>query len=284
MARKNLDKSLELILGHEGLYSKAKTDSGNFLNGVLVGTKYGITGKTLAAHRGVTTVTANDVRNMTLQEATAIYAKSYWSQSGGDLLPSGLDYAACDFGINSGPARAVKTLQKVLGIAADGIVGDQTVTAVKSYAGGLEKLIRDYIDARMTFLKSLGGAQGFSANGRGWTIRVTGIDPEGKYKPALGVVGNALIMAKSEVVTTKVEPVVEELPSEIPQGKAPVANTSIVTIAAKPEVAGPLVATGVTAITPFATGSVILQSVLAFVVVVAVLIGAYYVIRRIRRD
>lgn len=284
MARKNLSKSLELVFGHEGMYSNAKTDSGNFLNGILVGTKYGVTGKTLAAHRGVKSVTANDVRNMTLEEATEIYVKSYWGQSGGDLLPSGLDYAAVDFGINSGPSRAVKELQKVVGVSADGVVGAQTVEAVNSYDGGIEKLIRDYIDARMKFLRGLGGKQGFSVNGRGWTRRVTGIDPEGKYKPSLGVLGNALIMARADKVTTKVEPVVEDIPKEMPDGKAPVSNTSLSTIAIKPELAGPIVAGAGTLITPFASGSVILQATLAFVVVVAVIIGAYFVVKRIRRD
>lgn len=284
MARKNLGKSLELLFGHEGGYSNAKTDSGNFLNGVLVGTKYGVTGRTLAAHRGVKMVTANDVRSMTLDEATQIYIKSYWGQSGGDLLPSGLDYAALDFGVNSGPARAVKELQKLVGVASDGIIGSQTIQAVESYKGGVERLIKDYIDARMVFLRGLGGKQGFSANGRGWTYRVTGVDPKGQYKKALGVVGNALIMARSENLDTKVEPVVEVMPANIPDGKAPVSNTSLTTIVTKPEIAGPLVAGATSIITPFASGSVILQATLAFVVVVAVLIGAYFIVKRIRRD
>lgn len=284
MSRKNLSKSLELAFGSEGGYTNNANDKGNWLNGKNVGTKYGITGKTYAAYLGKKDVTAAQVKAITLEEATAIYVKSYWNQGGGDLLPSGLDYAVFDTSINSGPNRAVKILQKALGFkdsAVDGVVGDQTLTAVKNYAGGIEKLIRDYCDERMRFLKGLSDWKFF---GRGWSIRVTGTDPQGKYKQALGVVGNALIMARTENRTTKVETVVEELPTEIETGKAPVSNTSLSTIAIKPELAGPIVAGAGTLITPFASGSVILQATLAFVVVVAVIIGAYFVVKRIRRD
>src|SRR5690606_23584631 len=143
---------------------------------------------TLAAHRGVPSVTAAQVKALTLKEAEEIYRRSYWTQSGGDLLPVGLDYAAFDFGVNSGPARAVKSLQKVVGVTQDGIVGGQTVAAVERYPGGVQALIRAYCDERMRFLR---GLKTWGTFGRGWTRRVTGKDPAGKLKDELGVVGHA---------------------------------------------------------------------------------------------
>lgn len=187
--RETLPKALGLMFGHEGGYVNAKTDRGG-------PTKFGITHKTLAAHRGVKSVTAAQVKAMTLAEAVAIYRKSYWTQSGGDVLPVGLDYAAFDFGVNSGPSRAVKTLQGVVGAAQDGKVGPATLAAVRAYPGGIVKLIRDYCAARMAFLRSLTNAKtGFPANGRGWTIRVTGVDPKGQWASQPGVVGHAVQMA-----------------------------------------------------------------------------------------
>lgn len=47
-------------------------------------------------------MTAAQVKALTLQEATEIYERSYWSRSGGELLPAGLDHAAFDFGVNAG--------------------------------------------------------------------------------------------------------------------------------------------------------------------------------------
>jgi hypothetical protein len=48
----------------------------------------------------------------------------------------------------------------------------------------------------MSYLHSLKGKTGFPTNGRGWTIRVTGIDPKGQWAPTPGVVANAIAMVK----------------------------------------------------------------------------------------
>lgn len=268
--------ALQLMFGHEGGYSNTKTDSGNFLNGKLVGTKYGITGKTLAAHRGVKDISASDVKALTLKEAEAIYRKSYWRQSGGSLLPVGLDYMAFDYGVNSGPARAVKSLQRVVGTGQDGIVGVQTLNAVKNYPGGIEKLLQDYADERMRFLRGLGGAQGWSANGRGWTIRVTGKDPKGQWKDQPGVIGNALAMVRKQPV---------EKPTEHAEGsaKADPKNTSITEIVKNPEAWAPLGGL-LSALGSVFSGDGPLQYALAFGVVVGVGVGVYYFIKRVRAN
>ncbi len=48
-----------------------------------------------------------------------------------DELPAGLDYAVFDFGVNSGISRAVKFLQRLIGVAADGRMTDAVVAAVR---------------------------------------------------------------------------------------------------------------------------------------------------------
>lgn len=186
----NLPTSLDLVFGHEGGYSNRRSDRGG-------PTKYGITHRTLAAWRGVSAVSASEVKALTRAEAEDIYKAGYWSQCGGSILPSGLDYAVFDFGVNSGPARAVRYLQKVVGVTMDGSIGPMTLAAVRSYEDGLEKLIVDYCAARMKFLRGLSNrTTGFPANGRGWTIRVTGVDPKGEWADKPGVVGDALTMAR----------------------------------------------------------------------------------------
>lgn len=267
MARETLPTALALMFGHEGGYVDAKTDRGG-------PTKYGITHKTLAAHRGVPTVTAAQVKALTLKEAEEIYRRSYWTQSGGDLLPAGLDYAAFDFGVNSGPARAVKSLQKVVGVAQDGIVGGQTLAAVDRYPGGVQALIKAYCDERMRFLRSLGGAQGFSANGRGWTRRVTGKDPAGKLKDELGVVGHALNMAKGAVTPSVI-------PSPVGGGKANPADRSVTDIV-KQEPS--LVVSLLSALGAFAAGAGPVQWALAAAVVAGIGYGLYRLVQRERSN
>lgn len=209
--RETLPKALKLMFGHEGGYVNARSDRGG-------PTKYGITHKTLALHRKVQSVTPDQVRALTLQEAEDIYRRSYWSQSGGDVLPVGLDYAAFDFGVNSGPSRAVKVLQQTVGVTADGQVGQKTLAAVNQYPGGVVKLIRDYCAARMAFLRSLKDTKtGFPVNGRGWTIRVTGVDPKGEWASVPGVVGHAVQMAmEADTARPAPKPVVSEKPTVTP--------------------------------------------------------------------
>ena len=109
--RETLTTALDLMFGHEGGYVNNPKDPGG-------ATKYGITHRTLAADRGVRSVTPAQVEALSKEEAAEIYRRSYWVQSGGDLLPVGIDFMAFDYGVNSGPAQAVKSLQRVVGVRA----------------------------------------------------------------------------------------------------------------------------------------------------------------------
>lgn len=274
MARENLAVSLDLMFGHEGGYVNVKSDRGG-------PTKYGITHKTLAASRGVASVTAAQVKAMTREEAVEIYRRSYWAQAGGDLLPSGLDYAAFDFGVNSGPQTAVKKLQAVLQAKKvyagniDGHIGEQTIGGVQSYPGGVKVLIIDYCEERMRYLRSLTNAKtGFPVNGRGWTIRVTGVDPLGKFKKQAGVVGNALKMVNSVTPLPTIAPVEAE-------AKAVVQDTGIAEVLKKPEAWGPLGGFLSAAGAIFA-GAGPIQWALAILMLAGGIVGLVYFIQRIR--
>lgn len=260
MARETLPEALRLMFGHEGGYSNNRSDPGG-------PTKYGITHRTLAAHRGAPSVTAAQVKALTLKEAEEIYRRSYWTQSGGDLLPVGLDYAAFDYGVNSGPARAVKSLQKVVGVAQDGIVGGQTLAAIERYPGGVQAVIRAYCDERMRFLR---GLKTWGSFGRGWTIRVTGEDPNGQYKAQPGVVGNALRMAAG---TQPVET------APVQAGKANPADRSVTDIV-KQEPS--LVVSLLSALGAFAAGAGPVQWALAAAVFAGIGYGLYRLVQRER--
>ena len=274
MARENLAVSLDLMFGHEGGYVNVKSDRGG-------PTKYGITHRTLAASRGVALVTAAQVKAMTREEAVEIYRRSYWSQSGGDLLPSGLDYAAFDFGVNSGPQTSVKKLQTVLQTKKvydgniDGHIGEQTIGAIAAYPGGIKELVVDYCEERMRYLRSLTNAKtGFPVNGRGWTIRVTGVDPLGKFKRQAGVVGNALKMVNS------VTPLPTIAPAEA-EAKAVVQDTGLAEVLKKPEAWGPLGGFLSAAGAIFA-GAGPIQWALAILMIAGGIVGLVYFIQRIR--
>jgi lysozyme family protein len=181
-----------------------------------------------------------------------------------------LDYAAFDFGVNSGPGTAVRKLQKVLGIGQDGIVGAQTLAAVDAYAGGTQALIKAYCDERMRYLRSLGTWGKF---GRGWTIRVTGKDPKGIYKDEPGVVGNALRMVTGVLPRQPAAPVGAE--------KAPPSSMSVTETLKKPEAWAPLGGL-LSALGAFAAGNGPVQWALGAAIVAGVGYGVYCLVKRER--
>lgn len=140
---------------------------------------------------------------------------------------------------------------------------------ITHYPGGITALIRDYCDARMAFLRSLTGKNGFGPNGRGWTIRVTGVDLLGKYKPKAGVVGNAVALASGAATTGKL-PVVVEGGEELGRAKANPSNIGLSAILDRPEAIAP-VAAGLSSVGAVASGEGPFQYALAFLVVVLVL-------------
>jgi lysozyme family protein len=114
-----------------------------------------------------------EMRSLTPEIVAPMYKRKYWDKVSGDLLPAGLDLAVFDFAVNSGPGRAAKMLQKLVGTLPDGFLGPQTLRmlAEKDH----KKLIADYNAARLAFLQEL---PTFTTFGKGWTTRVTAVNNE----------------------------------------------------------------------------------------------------------
>ena len=153
------------VLASEGGYVNHPHDPGKATN-------MGITIGTLRAWRG-TKVTNEDVRNLTQKEALAIYKAQYWDTVRADLLPLGLDYLTFDYAVNSGPARAIKDLQRTVGADDDGLIGQKTLSKIKEYiaANGMHALLNAYATRRWNFVQ---GLSTFSTFGDGWRRRIWG--------------------------------------------------------------------------------------------------------------
>ena len=108
MASSTYDEALRRLLVHEGGYSNHPSDPGGPTN-------FGIT---LADYRKYVEpdATADDVRDMSVDEAKAIYRKRYWDAQRCDELPCGVDYSVFDYGVNSGIGRSGKVLRRVVGL------------------------------------------------------------------------------------------------------------------------------------------------------------------------
>lgn len=175
--KQNFDLSMAEILKHEGGYVDHPKDPGGATN-------MGITFNTLQRWRGKP-ITKTDVKNLKREEVIRIYRAYYADVVGFDQLPSGLDYAVLDFGVNSGPKRAIIGLQRLLGVADDGVLGPRTLLAV-SQIKDLQTFINRYQDDRLRFLKQLST---FPTFGKGWTSRVEGVRKLALELSKHGVVG-----------------------------------------------------------------------------------------------
>jgi len=158
------------VLAQEGGYVDHPADPGGATN-------LGITRKTLARWRQIEPwwdLPKGAVQALTPTEAASIYQALYWTPCQGDRLPAGIDLMVFDHGVNSGPAQAIRTLQGVLGVRRDGLIGPLTLAALdkRVAANGAGPLIEALAAARLGFLK---GLKTFAVFGRGWTRRVDAV-------------------------------------------------------------------------------------------------------------
>jgi lysozyme family protein len=181
--RANQQQVLEWLALSEGGYVNHPDDPGGPTN-------RGVTQRTFDAWRRSIGQPTENVRNITAHEADRIFVKQYFEPVRFDDLPSGLDYAVADFSVNSGPARAVKELQRTLGVAADGIMGVQTMAAIRG--ADVVDLIERYCARRMAFLRRLKNWPSFKG---GWTKRVEG-RRAGVQADDIGVVDRATKLAR----------------------------------------------------------------------------------------
>lgn len=178
--KENYDVCLARVLRDEGGYTNHPRDPGGPTN-------FGITIHDYRQYVNPN-ATAQDIKNMKLSEAKQIYRARYWDALHCDDLPSGVDYAVFDYGVNSGIGRSGPTYHRLNH-------GQDPLT-----------LSNAIWDERLAFLKRLSTWPTF---GRGWERRciegkqfsaqlATGKKPvPPKAKPPVGpiVVGGGAVAA-----------------------------------------------------------------------------------------
>lgn len=157
-------------VGEEGGFTADPNDKGNWTGGargvgLCRGTKFGISAASYPAL---------DIAGLTLDDARAIYRRDYWAAIRADDLPVPLALAAFDMAVNSNVPAAARTLQRALGVVADGMIGPATIAAARAALGDpasprVVEVLDDFHARRLLYMAE---ASGWSTYGLGWARRV----------------------------------------------------------------------------------------------------------------
>ena len=163
--KENFDKSLALILKHEGLYVDHPQDPGG-------ATMKGITLATFTEFKG-RAMSKEELRAISDADVRAIYKSRYWDAVRADELKPGVDLLAFDMAVNKGVGRAAKLMQRGAGVTEDGALGPKSMAAINALDAA--DFIAKVSEARRDFYKSL---KTFPTFGKGWLCRVDETEKE----------------------------------------------------------------------------------------------------------
>jgi len=118
----NFKQSLAWVRHSEGGNDDDPADSGGR-------TSRGITQRECDAYCRMAGLPLGDVWKVADGVVDDIYHRSYWLHYG-TIMPTGVDYMLLDDSVLSGPVTAIMTLQRALGVDADGHIGIITSEAL----------------------------------------------------------------------------------------------------------------------------------------------------------
>jgi len=261
---RNFKRALKLVLAHEGGWADHPKDPGGAT----------MKGVTLATFRRFVkpNATKDDLRKITDEQLAMVYRRHYWDVISGANLPDGIDYAVFDFAVNSGPDRAAKYLQAVAGVQQDGKIGPATLQAVRGKLPAT--IIHAYCDKRLAFLK---GLRTWKTFGKGWASRVAGVRSEALKISGLPTPENPSIIEKKVTVEVPVEVEKPVVPAKVETEVRQKTNWLS-------GIFGGLFGAG--GLSAWFAGmdkdSLILVAGIAVAVIVVMLLGGEWIIRRIR--
>lgn len=150
-------KAITKVLKHEGGYMNDSFDYGGETN-------FGISKR---AYPNL------DIKNLTIEDAKAIYKRDYWDKIKGDQIEcEELALNIFDMAVNAGVGTAVKLVQIVCKVGVDGVFGSKTLAAVNGIG---RKLNDSYTLERVKhYVNICNRNQSQNKFLRGWLNRVLG--------------------------------------------------------------------------------------------------------------
>lgn len=147
----NFDQVFDRLIGHEGGYVNDPNDPGGETN-------WGISKRSYSNL---------DIKNLTRDEAKAIYLVDYWQRSGADNYDGAIGYQVFDAAVNSGIENAVRFLQRAVNVADDGHIGPVTLAAINKMS--VTDVLSRFNAERLEFMTKLSN---WEHHGKGWARRI----------------------------------------------------------------------------------------------------------------
>lgn len=158
----NFDTAVEIILKHEGGYVNNPNDPGGVTN-------FGVSLRFLADHPELGDfnhdghVDAEDIANMTLDDAKLVYKTEWWDKfKYGMIVDQTIATKVFDFSVNMGASRAHKLLQQALNkafgltLSIDGVLGPASFRTLNNIDDDHEQaLLTSYCDCAWAFYQEL---------------------------------------------------------------------------------------------------------------------------------
>lgn len=167
------EKFINIVFKAEGLYSNDKRDSGGE-------TVFGIARNYHPTWEGWKIVDLmkrqpnfpQSLKNnkVLISLKNNFYTKQFYYPVKADYINNELlALHVFDFGVNAGISRSIKTLQKVVGVVEDGIIGKNTLAATNA-----TDCTQAFINARISYYKKIGVGKN-AVFLKGWLNRVNNI-------------------------------------------------------------------------------------------------------------
>lgn len=168
----NVTKLVPHILMWEGGWANDPDDLGGATNKGITYRTY----KLYRSRKGLPQPTIEELKNISDDEFTDILKSMYWDACRADRIESqSVANAIVDWGWHSGTITAAKEVQKLLGVTADGIIGNVTLSEINS------RNPRELFDAikiaRIAYLNRICSSRPANTKFmRGWLNRVNSLD------------------------------------------------------------------------------------------------------------
>lgn len=170
----NVEKLVPFILKWEGGLVNDPDDLGGLTNMGVCFKTY----KLYCKRKGLPKPTEQQLANLSKEEFTDILKTMYWDACKADQIVSqSVANAIVDWAWNSGTVTAVKEVQKELGVKADGIIGNITLSAINSKSP--LPLFGRIHQARIAFIERICKARPANKKFyRGWMNRINSLQYE----------------------------------------------------------------------------------------------------------